>query len=305
MERQTRAQAHKAPGGKRMAGDVARALGRPVRLKTWSLIVTLFGDAVLPRGGSISAMSLAQVMDAMGMGAGAVRTAISRLAADGWIERRRQGRVSFYRLSARHQAQFDEAAQRIYARPAAGARRAGPAGQAMRWAIVALPREGNAVAQPITPAAGLMELSRGWYLADLETAPLLPEEAAIFEGKFGRCPDWLMQMLAPHEQAEAMRRLIGVFAPLAERLASGWEPDPLDALALRILLIHDWRRIVLRLNPMTAGLQPEGWPEAECRALVARLYRQLLIPSEAWLARQTVEGGEAMPGADGRAGRFS
>ena len=59
---------------------------------------------------------------------------------------------------------------------------------------------------------------------------------------------------------------------------------PLEALALRCLLIHGWRRIALRLSGLPQGLLPEDWPEAECREGVARLYRQLLEPSEAWLS---------------------
>ena len=61
-----------------LAKEVARQLGSPVRLKTWSLIVTVFGDAILPRGGSVAAGTLGEIMEAMGVEAGAMRTAISR-----------------------------------------------------------------------------------------------------------------------------------------------------------------------------------------------------------------------------------
>ena len=49
----------------KMPESIAAELGRPVRLKTWSLIVSVFGDAILPRGGSISAASLGEIMTVM------------------------------------------------------------------------------------------------------------------------------------------------------------------------------------------------------------------------------------------------
>src|SRR5919204_4704966 len=49
---------------------------RPVR--AWSLIVTLYGDAIVPRGGSLWLGSLTEIMDLFGIDAGHVRTACSR-----------------------------------------------------------------------------------------------------------------------------------------------------------------------------------------------------------------------------------
>ena len=56
-------------------------------------------------------------MEVMGVGSGAVRTACSRLAKDGWIVRQKQGRNSFYRLSDMGHAPFRKASQQIYTAP--------------------------------------------------------------------------------------------------------------------------------------------------------------------------------------------
>ncbi len=77
---------------------------RPQR--TWSVVVTVFGDAVAPRGGSVWLGTLLELFAAMGVDAGAVRTAMSRLVADGWTERRRVGRNSAYRLAERGRDTF-------------------------------------------------------------------------------------------------------------------------------------------------------------------------------------------------------
>src|SRR5881227_1163435 len=85
---------------------------RPVR--AWSLIVTLYGDAIVPRGGSLWLGSLTEIMALFGIDAGHVRTAMSRLVTDGWLERERIGRNSYYRLSSQEEASFRSATRRIY-----------------------------------------------------------------------------------------------------------------------------------------------------------------------------------------------
>ena len=62
--------------------------------RTWSVIITVFGDAIVPRGGSVWLGTLVRFFAALDIGDGVVRTAVSRLAADGWLERSRVGRNS-------------------------------------------------------------------------------------------------------------------------------------------------------------------------------------------------------------------
>ena len=88
---------------------------RPMR--AGSLIVTIYGDAIVPRGGSLWLGSLLDMMAGFGVEPGLVRTAVSRLVADGWFERTRIGKQSYYRLSQWGGAEFATATSRIY-RPA-------------------------------------------------------------------------------------------------------------------------------------------------------------------------------------------
>src|SRR5437763_16958420 len=83
-------------------------------LRAWSLIITLYGDSIVPRGGSLWLGSLTQIMALFRIDPGHVRTAMSRLTADGWLERERVGRSSYYRLSKREEGSFAAAARRIY-----------------------------------------------------------------------------------------------------------------------------------------------------------------------------------------------
>jgi phenylacetic acid degradation operon negative regulatory protein len=86
-------------------------------IRAGSLIVTVFGDAVVPRGGALSLTSLHEIMRAFRISDTLVRTALSRLVSDGWFERWKVGRNSYYRLTGQGQQAFAQATQRIYADP--------------------------------------------------------------------------------------------------------------------------------------------------------------------------------------------
>src|SRR5262249_4945072 len=66
--------------------------------RTGSIIITMFGDAIVPRGGSVWLGTLLEFFETLDIDASVVRTAMSRLTADGWFEREKVGRNSFYRL---------------------------------------------------------------------------------------------------------------------------------------------------------------------------------------------------------------
>src|SRR6478735_4123051 len=86
-------------------------------IRAGSLIVTVFGDAVVPRGGVLSLSSLHDIMRAFRISDTLVRTALSRLVSEGWFERWKVGRNSYYRLTTQGQEAFAQATQRIYADP--------------------------------------------------------------------------------------------------------------------------------------------------------------------------------------------
>ncbi len=82
--------------------------------RTGSIVITVFGDAIVPRGGSVWLGTLLEFFEAIDIDSGVVRTAMSRLAADGWLEREKVGRNSFYRLVKKGRQTFDAATKHIY-----------------------------------------------------------------------------------------------------------------------------------------------------------------------------------------------
>ena len=88
---------------------------RQPALRAKSLVMTVFGDAIAPRGGSVWLGSLIALLEPLGIGERLVRTSVFRLAEEGWLEASRSGRRSRYRLSPHGERRFLRAHQRVYA----------------------------------------------------------------------------------------------------------------------------------------------------------------------------------------------
>jgi len=82
------------------------------------------------------------------------------------------------------------------------------------------------------------------------------------------------------------------FEPLRSSIGRGEALSDADAFTARILLIHHYRRVVLRDPLLPTPLLPRDWPGRAARALCGEIYRGLLAPSEQWLdARASNENG--------------
>src|SRR5210317_2306437 len=83
-------------------------------LRTGSLITTVFGDSIAPRGGTVWLGSLIRAMGEFGINERLVRTSVYRLVKDGWLQSRQIGRRSYYSLTDEGRERFALATHRIY-----------------------------------------------------------------------------------------------------------------------------------------------------------------------------------------------
>ncbi len=239
-----------------------------------SLIITVFGDSVVPRGGSIWLGSLIRLMAPFGVSERLVRTGVYRLSREGWLASRSHGRKAFYHLTASGVATFAEADRRIYATE--------PPGWDGTWTALHIL---SALAAPKREAlksrlewSGYGRLAPDLYIhtgerpvADLAGS----DEVIAFHGR-----------LSPHmpaadprqvvERAWDLDRLNAAYAAFATSFAPFDRPlaDPEEAFTLSSLMIHEYRRILLRDPQLPGELLPPGWAGHAARALAARLYRR-------------------------------
>src|SRR3569833_50368 len=85
--------------------------------RTGSIIITVFGDAIVPRGGAVWLGTLLEFFAGLDIDGSVVRTAMSRLTAEGWFARSKVGRNSFYPLEHRGEQTFAAATRHIYDPP--------------------------------------------------------------------------------------------------------------------------------------------------------------------------------------------
>lgn len=86
-------------------------------VRTQFLIFTLFGEFIIPRGGSIWTGSLLALLDRLDVGERAARLALSRMARKGWLSTRKEGRRSQYSLTPRGWSLLVQGGQRIFEPP--------------------------------------------------------------------------------------------------------------------------------------------------------------------------------------------
>ncbi|MBR1226079.1 MULTISPECIES: phenylacetic acid degradation operon negative regulatory protein PaaX [unclassified Bradyrhizobium] len=247
--------------------------------RTGSIVITVFGDAIVPRGGSVWLGTLLEFFAAIDIDSGVVRTAMSRLATDGWLERNKVGRNSFYRLDKKGRQTFDTATKHIYDPP--------PSDWTGRFELLLIGNGGDRDAS----RDALKNAGFGSPLPGVWVAPSgvpVPEEAAgairlevSAEDDSGRrllSESWPLQ-----RTADAYLKFMKTFEPLRASIGRGEILSDTDAFTARILLIHHYRRVVLRDPLLPAPLLPRDWPGRAARRLCGEIYRGLLAASEQWL----------------------
>lgn len=280
---------------------------RQRRLRGGSLLVTILGDAIAPRGGVIWLGSLIQLAQPFGLTERLVRTSIGRLANEQWVSSQRSGRASYYRLTARGKARFAEATQRIYGAP--------PGSWNGEWTLVIVPKLQKKARDNLREELtwlGFGQLTSGVFahpthredairerLAELESAGrIVVAQRAVLD----HASDTQLVAMGWDlgELARRYRRFIDMFAPVKEALATGAAHDGETAFVLRTLLVHEYRKIHLRDPQLPASLLPQGWAGADAHQLCRNLYAKVFAASERHLSAmaQTLSGTLPAPAAE-------
>src|ERR1700761_5870888 len=260
--------------------------------RTGSIIITVFGDAIVPRGGSVALATLLEFFETLAIDATVVRTAMSRLTADGWFERSKIGRNSFYRL-VKGRLTFDIATKHIYDPP--------PSDWTGRFELLLIGNgEDRDAAREALKNAGFGSPIPGVWVAP--SGVPIPDEAGgairlevSAEDESGRrllAESWPLQ-----RTADAYLKFMKTFEPLRGWISRREALSEADAFTARILLIHHYRRVVLRDPLLPDTLLPRDWPGRAARELCGEIYRGLLSPSEQWLDRHASNENGPLPAA--------
>ena len=134
--------------------------------------------------------------------------------------------------------------------------------------------------------AGFIETGTGTWLRPETDRSSQADDAIqgmlVFRQRPILAPETLAGFWKLSGTAEAYQAFEEAATPLASLLEKGALP-PLDAIAARTLLIHEWRRIVLHDPGLPAELLPRDWPGETARRIACDIYAKLATPSEKWL----------------------
>jgi phenylacetic acid degradation operon negative regulatory protein len=218
---------------------------------------------------------------------------MSRLAGDGWLERERVGRNSFYRLTKRGRQTFVAATRHIY----------DPQGSDWtgRFELLLIGRaEDRDACRDALKNAGFGSPLPGVWVAP-SGAPIPEEAAGAIRLEVSAEDDSGRRLLSeswPLERtAEAYLKFTRTFEPLCDWISGGARLSNSDAFTARILLIHYYRRVVLRDPLLPAVLLPSDWPGTAARRLCGAIYRSLLPASENWLDGSGLNENGPLPAA--------
>ncbi len=261
-----------------------RSVGAPAAR---SLLLTILGEYVLPRGEAVWQETLVGALVSVGYTQQAARQALARSVRDGWLETSRHGRRARVSLSDRTAGLLRTGADRIYS-----------FGDPWRWdgrwlvVILRVPEARREVRHQLRTRlawAGLGSMGGGvWLTPHVERETELGDairdapaaEATSFVaslGALGRADDVVAAAWELDEVREAYEAFIEDFAAI--------RPSSDEAcFRMQTLLVHAWRKFPFLDPDLPSELLPAGWPRRRAHELFTGRHARWQAPARAYFA---------------------
>jgi phenylacetic acid degradation operon negative regulatory protein len=233
-----------------------------------SALFDLYGDHLRSRGGSAPVASLVALMAPLGITAPAVRTAVSRMVKQGWLQPVRLAGAAGYALTPRAEHRLDNAAARIY-RTTSNDEWDG------YWHLIIPDRPNDRAARERLRSGlaylGYAPLRDGTWLAarpSPELRALLQSEQITAEGFLARHQDDDAALIRRAWDLDAVGRSYRRWLAEAEKLVESLPSAPADeeVFAVRSRLVHEWRKFLFTDPGLPRALLPADWPGDEAAA---------------------------------------
>lgn len=269
-----------------IASDTRRSLSQPLQTllestapRADSLIITVFGDAIEPYGGSIWLGKLISLMAPFGLSERQVRTGVYRLSQENWLSTHAKGRKSCYSVAAEGKSRFAEAERKIY--------QTTQNANSSPWTLVhILPEMAQTDRQ--TLRRQLRWLGFGQFSPNLMAHPNdspdglegvidvsnIKNKTIVFQAEItkGRFEPALKHQASTAWELDTLNADYQRFEKLFQNFCTFAGPS-LDAFVLRILLIHEFRRVLLKDPQLPVEALPENWAAGRAQKLCAEVYR--------------------------------
>jgi phenylacetic acid degradation operon negative regulatory protein len=231
------------------------------------LLFTVLGEFVLPSGGSAWTSAFIDVFARIGVEEKAIRQALARTGADGWIRPERDGRRTRWVLTADGERLLTEGTKRIYAFASAQRDWDGS------WLLVLarIPDADRAARHQVRTRlswAGLGSPAPGvWITTHTDRASEVEQvlrQAGVADTQIFRAEHRGGDLATLVRQAWDLPAIERGYAQFLTEFASGAAPDPLTQV---IELVHAWRRFPSVDPGLPDQLLPPQWSGARAAAL--------------------------------------
>ncbi|MBT8137187.1 MAG: phenylacetic acid degradation operon negative regulatory protein PaaX [Gammaproteobacteria bacterium] len=281
------------------------AFGEQRPIRAGSLLITVFGDSIAPHGGTVWLGALIRALEGFGINQRLVRTSVFRLVRDGWLSTEQLGRRSYYSLTDDGRQRFADASRRIYSAPLTDwsgqwtfvllsgldATSREDARKSLRWLGFA-PFSANLMAHP-APDADAVDSQLG---KSREQAVVMQTTIDMARER-GFAP--LLQAAWQLDQlGERYRALLEQFRPVYQSARRRRQLDPERAFQVRTLLVHEYRKILLRDPQLPEALLPAQWPGLAAYQLCRNLYRLVAPATETYLVENMETADGPLPPAE-------
>ncbi len=223
-------------------------------------MISLFGDLFQEEGQAIDGPILSAIMAGLDVRPEAARVALHRLRNDGWIISEKSGRISSHSLSAKGRAESAAASPRIYADPTL---------DNGDWQLIVTEDAGDPVGADFT------QLAPRVFVGAMRAKP--PSGAIVLT--VDAAPNWVRDQVAPQAQQQGYENLLAALDQLQADLPPPSALSAVNIAVLRCLIVHNWRRLVLKHPKLPGALvDPDGAPH-RCHVAVSELLSRYPRPA--------------------------
>jgi phenylacetic acid degradation operon negative regulatory protein len=250
-----------------------------------SALFDVYGDHLRARGSEAPVAAVVRMLDPVGIAAPAVRTAISRMVMQGWLEPVQLSGGRGYRTTDRANRRLDEAGDRVY-------RRHLPTWDG-RWhlAFVEPPpaRATRTRLRADLTFVGYAELADNVWVSPFPRAEL--ESVLERAGATARTA-WADQFDPEPTGAWDLTSLRAAYDEwlasadgLVERQLEAHDDEDEAAFAARFHLVHEWRKFLFADPGLPEALLPGDWPGRDAAALFVAESTRLKPGADRFVAR--------------------
>lgn len=283
--------------------DIIMSLLTTLPIRSKSLLVSVWGDSISPHGGTVWLGNLITIMALFNINERAVRTSVFRLQQEDILSSVQKGRRSYYSLTKHGRHVFEDASGRIYS------------SKQPEWTgewLLLFPDFGKndkdkrqAFSQQLQ-WQGFGHINHSIFARPVMTDSAQNNRSVMLAGKpvlqmIGHRPpvskdesekQFLRRMWNLDDVQANYQQFIDHFTPIHRLLVQKKAISNSNCLVIRSLLVHDFRRILLRAPVLPTSLLPKNWEGHIARSLFTDIYRKIWLAAEAHLTECLNSGSE-------------